>query len=164
MSDAVDERWAEVEEAVELLQIGELDAAKDELLRLVEASPDNEYGHFFLGNLFYEQEDYARALKCYTTALEKKRNYVGAMIGAGQALRMLGDHERALRMGRQVLRLRKDDPDALFLVGATFFQRGDHAAAYGPLMRFLETRPEIEVALEVEGMLQVCRQHLGMPQ
>ncbi len=157
-------RWAEVEEAAELLQTGELAAAKEQLLALVESAPDNEYGHFFLGNLYYEEEDYARALKCYVTAIDKKKHYLGAMIGAGQALRMLGDHERALRMGRQVLRIEENDPDALFLVGATFFQRGEYAGALGPLSRFLETHPEIEVAIEVQGMVQICRQSLGLPE
>jgi tetratricopeptide (TPR) repeat protein len=117
-----------------------------------------------LGNLFYEEEDYAKSLKCYVTAMDVKKRYLGAMIGAGQSLRMLGDHEKALRMGRQVLRVEENDPDALFLVGATFFQRGEHAGAFGPLNRFLETNPEIEIAIEVRGMLQICRQELGMPE
>lgn len=164
MSERDMERWSQVEESVELLQTGDLPEAKKELMGLVEAHPDNEYAHFFLGNLFYEEEDYAKSLKCYVAAMGAKKGYLGAMIGAGQSLRMLGDHEKALRMGRQVLRVEENDPDALFLVGATFFQRGEHAGAFGPLNRFLETNPEIEIAIEVRGMLQICRQELGMPE
>ncbi len=114
-----------------------------------------------MGNVYFERQDYARALKCYIAALDAKPKYVGAMIAAGQTLRMLGDHERAIRMAKQVLRLEADDPDALFLLGAVHFQRGEHALAIGPLERFIQTRPEIEVAMEVEGMLQICR---GEPQ
>ncbi|MEM9067030.1 MAG: tetratricopeptide repeat protein [Myxococcota bacterium] len=155
MSDA--ERWEAVEEGMELLQEGELDAALAELTRVAENDPRNEYAHFFLGGVYFEREDFARALKCYVRALELAPEYAGAMIGAGQTLRRLGDHARALRMGQQVLRIRKDDPDALFLMGTVYFQRGEYREARGFLERFLHTNPELEVALEVEGMLQVVR-------
>lgn len=150
-------RWAAVEEGIELLQVGEVDQALDELTRVASEDPDNEYAHYFLGNVYFERNDHARALKCYVRAMEIQPEYVGAMIGAGQALRMLGDHARAIRMGKQVLRKRPDDPDALFLIGSAHFQRGEYAEARGFLERFLGTNPEIEVALEVEGMLQVAR-------
>ncbi len=151
------ERWEAVEEGVELLQEGETDAALAALTKASEENPHNEYAFFFLGGVYFERRDWARALKCYVRAMEIAPSYVGAMIGAGQALRMLGDHARALRMGRQVLRLRPDDPDALFLLGATHFQRAEYREARPFLERFLRTNPEIEVAMEVEGMLQIVR-------
>jgi tetratricopeptide (TPR) repeat protein len=156
-------KWDQVEEGIELLQVGELDQAVAELSRVAEAHADNEYAHFFLGNAFYEKHDFARALKCYVAAIELVPDYVGAMIAAGHTLRLLGDHNRALKMGSRVLRLRKDDPDGLHLLGMLHFQRGEHAAARGFLERFLMTRPEIEVALEVEGMLQICRGEFDPP-
>ncbi|MCB9599413.1 MAG: tetratricopeptide repeat protein [Sandaracinus sp.] len=157
-SDADQERkWAAVEEGLELLQEGDAEAALAELTRVAEADEDNEYVWFFLGNAYFETEDFARALKCYVRAMEVVPQYVGAMIGAGQALRMLGDHARALRMGKQVLRLRPDDADGLYLVGIVHFQRGEKEEAYGFLQRFLHTNPEVEVALEVDGMLQMIR-------
>ena len=73
---------------------------------------------------------------------------------------MMGEHDRALRMGQQALLIEKDDPDALFLVGAVAFQRGDTKEALHYLTRFLQTGPELEIALEVEGMLQVLRGEL----
>jgi cytochrome c-type biogenesis protein CcmH/NrfG len=60
-------------------------------------------------------------------------------------------------MGQQVLARSADDGDALFLIGAASFARGDYAKAKSHLERFLNTSPEIEVAVEVEGMLQVIR-------
>ena len=156
-TDVDADKWEQVEEGVETLQEGDLAAALVELQRATTTFPDNEYAHYFLGNVYFEQGDHARALKCYVRALELVPDYLGAMIGAGQSLRLLGDHTRALRMGKQVLRVRRDDPDALFLVGATFFQRAEYDQARPFLERFLETNPEIEVALEIEGMLQVCR-------
>jgi tetratricopeptide (TPR) repeat protein len=70
---------------------------------------------------------------------------------------MMGEYDRAIRMGLRALQKRGDDGDALFLVGAAHFQKGENQAARRYLERFLQTNPELEVALEVEGMLQVIR-------
>ncbi|MEM1415982.1 MAG: tetratricopeptide repeat protein [Myxococcota bacterium] len=157
------DHWEAVEEGIELLQEGDHQAALRELSGVAEKDPDNPYAHQFLGTTYFEQQDYARALKCYVRALEVQPRYIGALIGAGQSLRLLGDHDRALRMGMQVLRVDRNDADGLLLVGSVHFQRGDYAQARGFLERFLHTNPEIEVALEVEGMLQVVRGEVDPP-
>jgi len=64
-------------------------------------------------------------------------------------------------MGQEVLARAADDGDALFLIGSSSFARGDYAKAKTHLERFLHTNPEIEVATEVEGMLQVIRGKLA---
>ena len=76
---------------------------------------------------------------------------------------MMGQHDKALRMARQVLNVEKDDPDALYLAGCTHFQRGESHAAMKYLQAF-STGPEIEVALEVEGMLKVLRGQATPPE
>jgi cytochrome c-type biogenesis protein CcmH/NrfG len=157
MSEARESHWEAVEDAIELLGTGLVDEAIDELRRLGAEEPENEYAFYFLGNALYEKKDYDKALAAYVRALELAPGYVGAMIGAGQALRMLGQHERAMRMGKEVLRLRKDDPDALYLLGLVAFQRGEYKLAHGLFARFLETGPEAEVRIEVEGIMQICR-------
>lgn len=162
MTDAPDPHWEAVEEAVELLATGELEEALTALRELAERDPDNEYTFYFLGNAHYEGKDYDRALAAYVRALELRPRYAGAMIGAGQALRMMGQFDRASRMGQEVLRIRKDDPDALYLLGLISFQKGDFKLAHGLLARFLETSPEAEVIIEVEGIMQICRGE-GMP-
>ncbi len=157
MDDRQAKRWEAAEEGMELLRTGEADAAIDELLRVIEHDPQNEYAYQFLGHAYFEKHAFSEALKSYVEALRIAPEYVGAMVGAGQALRMMGEYDRAIRMGRQVLRQHPDDPEALFLVGAAHFQKGENEAAKQHLERFLETNPELEIALEVEGMLQVVR-------
>ena len=142
---------------MELLHDGRLDEAIDELLRVAREDPKNEYAFHFLGHAYFEKEAYREALKAYVEALSLAPEYVGAMIGAGQTLRMMGEYDRAIRMGQRVLQKDDADGDALFLVGATHFQKGENQAAKRYLERFLETSPELEIALEVEGMLQVIR-------
>ncbi len=157
MDDVQSERWEAAEEGMELLHDGEVDRAIDELLRVTRENPHNEYAFHFLGHAYFQKEAFPEALKSYVEALTLAPDYVGAMLGAGQALRMMGEYDRAIRMGQRVLQKQDDDGDALFLVGATYFQKGENAAAKRYLERFLQTNPELEVALEVEGMLQVIR-------
>jgi cytochrome c-type biogenesis protein CcmH/NrfG len=149
--------WEAAEEGAELIREGEIDAAIQELQSLIQRDPDNPYAYHFLGAAYFEAADFARALKAYLSAVERKPEYVGALMGAGWTLHSLGRFREATRVGRQVLLKAKDDPDALHLLGLSHYSMGDAAAALGYLTRFLETRPEIEVALEVEGLIKVLR-------
>jgi hypothetical protein len=63
--------------------------------------------------------------------------------------------DQALRMGQQVLGRDKNDPDGLHLMALVHYARGDEAAAKGYLTRFLETGPEVEVAQEARGLLEI---------
>jgi tetratricopeptide (TPR) repeat protein len=156
-----DEQWDAAQEGAELIADGELDAAISNLERLVRDEPENPYAYFYLGAAHYEKaENYAKALAAYVKSLELAPDYLGAMIGAGHALRMLGRHQEAIRMAQQILARVPNDPDAFFLIGACCFARGDDARAIEYLNKFLHTNPELEVATEVEGMLQVLRNKL----
>jgi len=141
LTDAQAERWEAAEEGMELLHAGEIDQAIDELLRVAREDPQNEYALHFLGHAYFQKEAFPEALKSYVEALKLAPEYAGAMVGAGQTLRMMGEYDRAIRMGKRVLQQ----------------QKGENDAAKRYLERFLETSPELEVALEVEGMLQVIR-------
>jgi Flp pilus assembly protein TadD len=149
------DRWEAAQEGAELLREGEVELALAELERLVEAEPDNEYALFFLGNAHFEKGAFDKAMKAYVVALEKAPDYVGAMVGLGHTLRMLGRYEQALRMGHQVLARKKNDSDALYLMGLSHYARGEEAAAARYLHLFLETGPEIEAAHEVRALLEV---------
>ncbi|MFT3921436.1 MAG: tetratricopeptide repeat protein [Myxococcales bacterium] len=149
--------WEAAEEGAELIREGELNAAIHELSELIQRDPKNPYGFHFLGSAFFESKEFAKALKAYLSAVELKPDYVGALMGAGWSLHSLGRYRDALRVGRQVLLKSKDDPDALHLMGLCHYSMGDAAAALGYLTRFLATQPEIEVALEVEGLIKVLR-------
>jgi cytochrome c-type biogenesis protein CcmH/NrfG len=149
--------WDAAQEGAELLAEGQAQRAVVELEALLARDPDNEYVCFFLGAAHFELGHFEKALRAYVRALEIAPGYVGAMIGAGHALRSLGRHAQAIRMGQQVLARDEHDPEALYLLGASHFARGDGAAAEDYLLRFLAERPELEIATEAEGMLQVLR-------
>lgn len=149
--------WDSAEEGAELVSEGEYAAAIAALSDVIAREPDNPYALFFMGAALFETGDFARALKAYLEALRVRPDYGGALIGAGWALHSLGRYREALKVGRQLLLKSKEDPDGLYLLGLCHYAQGDAAAALGYLTRFLNTRPEIEVALEVEGLLKVLR-------
>lgn len=155
--DREDEGWEAAQDGAELIAEGNAEEAVRVLTQLALDQPNNEHAWYFLGAAHYELTRYEQALAAYVRALAVKPLFVGAMIGAGHSLRMLGRHEQAIRMGHEVLKRDKKDGDALFLLGAAHFGRDDAAAAIGYLERFLDTRPEAEVATEAHGMLQVLR-------
>lgn len=152
-----DVHWDEVEEAVELLTVGDRDDAIAMLEALRVTSPKNPLAHTYLGHAYFEAERFQDALTAYVAALAIAPTFVAARVGAGQSLRFLGEHDKAIRMAREALKVAPNDADALYLAGCVAFQRGEKHAATQYLTRFLDTSPEVEVALEVEGMLQVLR-------
>jgi tetratricopeptide (TPR) repeat protein len=149
------DRWEAAQEGAELVREGDLEGAIRELERVLGDDPDNAYAYYFLGAAHFEGSSFEKAMKAYVLALERAPDYVGAMVSLGHTLRMLGRYDQALRMGRQVLDRKKDDPDALHLMGLTHYARGDEAAAASYLKRFLETKPELEVAQEARGLLEI---------
>jgi tetratricopeptide (TPR) repeat protein len=149
--------WDSAEEGAELVSEGDYAGAVALLNDVVSREPDNPYALFFLGAALFETGEFARALKAYLEALRVRPDYGGALIGAGWTLHSLGRHREAIKVGRQLLLKSKEDPDGLYLLGLCHYAQGDAAAALGYLTRFLNTRPEIEVALEVEGLLKVLR-------
>ena len=134
-------KWAACEEGIELLHEGALDEAVAELAAVVAEQPQNEYAAQFLGTAYFEQQKYDQSLACFVRAMELAPKYLGALMGTGQTLRLMGQTERAIRMGKEVLRIQPDDPDALHLLGTCHFQRGENRLAHGFLQRFLETAP-----------------------
>lgn len=148
-------RWDAAQEGAELVREGEYDAAIAELERVLEDDPDNEYAYFFLGAAHFEKGNFEKAMKAYVLALDRAPGYLGAMVSLGHTLRMLGRYDQALRIGREVLARSPEDADALYLLGLVHFARGEESAAAGYLRRFLDTRPELEVAQEARGLLEI---------
>ena len=156
-TDLDDTHWDAAQEGAEMLREGDREGAIALLTSVIQGDPTNPYGYFWLGAAYFEQQDLLKALKAYLSCVEIKPDYLGASLGLGRTLHALGRHRDALRVGRQILHKNKQDGDALHLMGVCHFAMGDKAAARDYLERFLETRPELEAAMEIEGMLKVLR-------
>jgi tetratricopeptide (TPR) repeat protein len=153
-------QWDAVEEASELLREGDRDGALRELRAIVDRDPRNAYAHFFLGAAHFEAGEFEDARAAYAQAHTHAPGYLGAVVGLGHALRMLGQLEEATRMGEQALAMGTDpagDPDAHFLLALTLAARGDKARAASHVEAFLASNPEVEARYDAEALLQTLQ-------
>lgn len=151
------ERWEAAEEGGELVRDGEFDAAITYLLGVVEKDSENEYAYNFLGSAYFEKGEFPQALKAYLTAVELVPDYLGAMVNMGHALRMLARYDEAIRVGKQAILKNPDDGDAHYMMGLCYFAQGNQHYAMLHLQKTLAAQPEAELALEVQGMIQVLK-------
>src|SRR5688500_12711033 len=121
--------WEAAEEGAELLREGERAAAITELERVIGAQPENEYAFYYLGAAHYEAGDFMKAMKAYLRALELAPEYLGAMVGLGHTLRMLGRYDDAIRTGKEVLARRAEDQDALWMLALATYAKDEKALA-----------------------------------
>jgi Flp pilus assembly protein TadD len=150
-SDAA--RWEAVEEATELLHEERFHEALRELGRVLRLDPQNGYAYYFLGIGLFEVGEIEPARDAYTACVKIAPAHMGARVALCHVLRILGDVRGAIREGMAALSRVPGDPDALHAVGLAYHARGDDGATRKYLEAFLETRPELEVALETEALL-----------
>lgn len=146
-------QWTAVEEATELLHEERFREALVELRRVIEAEPKNPYAYYFSGIALFEIGELEAARDAYLATLRLSPAYLGARVALAHVLRMMGDVRGAIREGLAALSLAPGDGDALHAVGVAYHARGDEAAAIKYLEAFLETNPELEVAVEARTLL-----------
>jgi tetratricopeptide (TPR) repeat protein len=145
--------WDAVEEVVELLHEERFKDALVELRRILTADPKNAYAYYFTGVAMFETGELEPARDAYRACIRLAPQYLGARVALSHVLRSLGDYQEAIREGMEALATTPGDGDALHAVGLAYLAKGDTVAARKYLTAFLETRPEYEVAQEVEDLL-----------
>jgi Flp pilus assembly protein TadD len=145
--------WDAVEEATELLHEERFHDALTVLRDVIRRSPSNPYAYYFLGIALYEVGEMEPARDAYRAALRLAPEHLGARVALSHVLRQLGDAREAIKEGTLALSQAPGDGEALHAVGLAYLERGDDAAAKKYLEAFLDTRPELEVAVEVRAVL-----------
>jgi tetratricopeptide (TPR) repeat protein len=145
--------WSAVEEATELLHEERYREAMVELRRVLQEDAKNPYAYYFLGVAFFEVGELEASRDAYAACLKLAPKHLGARVALSHVLRQLGDVRGAIREGMAALTQEPGDGEALYALGLAQHARGDDAAARQYLEAFLETNPELEVALETRGLL-----------
>ncbi len=145
--------WDAVEEATELLHEERFHEALVALREVLQCEPQNPYAFYFLGVALYEVGELEPARDAYRACLRLAPKHLGARVALSHVLRQLGDAKEAIKEGTIALSQAPADPDALHAVGMAYVARGDHAPARKYLKAFLATRPEFEVQVEVQAIL-----------
>lgn len=146
--------WDAVEEATDLLHEERYREALEVLRDVIAADAQNPYAYFFLGQAFYEVGELEPSRDAYRACLLLAPKHLGARIALCHVLRKLGDVRGAIKEGMEALEQAPADSDALYAVGLAYAARGDDPAARRYLEAFLKTKPELEVRLEVEALLE----------
>ncbi|MDP9037638.1 MAG: tetratricopeptide repeat protein, partial [Myxococcota bacterium] len=142
-----------VEEATELLHEERYRDALVELRRVLKLDTKNPYAFYFLGIALFEVGELEAARDAYGACVKLAPSHLGARVALCHVLRTMGDLRGAIREGMAALSQAPGDSDALHAVGLAYHARGDAAAARKYLDAFLETNPEIEVAIETRELL-----------
>jgi Flp pilus assembly protein TadD len=145
--------WEAVEEASELLHEERFAEAMVELRRVLQGDPKNPYAFYFLGIAFFESGEMEASRDAYAASVKLAPRYLGARVALCHVLRISGDIRGAIREGMAALSLAPGDPDSLHAIGLAYHAYGDEKAARKYLEAFLETGPELEVALETRALL-----------
>jgi tetratricopeptide (TPR) repeat protein len=145
--------WAAVDEATELLHEERYREALVALRDVLKRDPQNPYAFYFLGVGLFEMGEMEPARDAYRACLRIAPKHLGARVALTHILRQLGDLRGALKEGTTALAQAPADADALHAVGLVHLARGDDAAARRYFEAFLAANPELEVAMEVRGIL-----------
>ncbi|MDB4928111.1 MAG: hypothetical protein JWM10_595 [Myxococcaceae bacterium] len=152
-----DERWAAVEEAIELLHEEDVDGAVEALRAVLLADADNVHAHYYLGLAFMRRDKAGAALAAFAEASHRDPAHLGAVVYRGWCLYELGRFEEAIDAGERALEIKADDDDALHLLGLAYAETGRKSAAIGYLERFLKGRPSAEDRFDAEALLITLR-------
>ncbi len=156
--------WEAVDEATELLREGAYEQALTQLRDVIKSDAHNPYAYYFTGVGLWELARLEPARDAFRAAVAISPGYVGARASLSAVLHALGDHNGALREGESALRIAPESPDALYAVGQASLALGDRDAASHYLERFLRTKPEYEVGVEVAETLELLRQGGATPE
>lgn len=146
--------WSAVEEATELLHEERYKEALEELRRVLQEDPTNPYAFYFLGQGLYEIGEIQPARDAYRAAIKLAPQHLGARVALVHVLRKLGETREAVSEGLVALQQAPTDGEVLHALGLAYIARGDTVAARRHLEAFLNTNPEFETRVEVEGLLQ----------
>jgi tetratricopeptide (TPR) repeat protein len=150
-----DERWAAVEEAIELLHEEDVDGAVRVLREVLLADAEN--AHYYLGLAFMRRDKAGAALAAFAEASHRDPAHLGAVVYRGWCLYELGRFEEAIDAGERALEIKADDDDALHLLGLAYAETGRASAAIGYLERFVKGRPSAEDRFDAEALLITLR-------
>jgi tetratricopeptide (TPR) repeat protein len=140
-----------------LTAIGDLKGAITERKRALELDPVNPLLATALGEAYYQNREYDRAIEQNSRSLELDPSYAVALVNIGRAYEMKGMHAQAQEVFQKILAVAPDDPAVLALMGHEYASAGDSARALQTLshLKQLSSRgyvPTIYVGLVYTGL------------
>ncbi|MBW1642482.1 MAG: tetratricopeptide repeat protein, partial [Deltaproteobacteria bacterium] len=89
----------------------------------------NQYKYFYRGKRYFNLGDYDRAIRDFTRAIEKEKNYVFAYAERGLAWEKKGSHEKALADYDKAIEINPQYVKAIKYRATTWQAMGEYAKA-----------------------------------
>lgn len=101
-----------------------------------------------LGKLYYQQQDYQKAIDAYEQALSVKKDYLPALIGLGNVQKSVGMYSQASESYDQALAINGDYHEAWYGKGSVAEYLKECQAAREYYQKAFELKPDWEAAME----------------
>ena len=118
-----------------LLEVGDIESAKEKFNRIVELVPDFAAALFYLGEIALNDADYERAFELFDLALQKDNTLIGPRYRLAQCALTMGRQKQGRGYLVSEMELAPEDPDALVSMGSMFLAIGDTDCAVNCLLR-----------------------------
>lgn len=122
-----------------LLQLGNIESAKEKFNRILELVPDHAMALFYLGELAFNNNDYEKAVELFGQALEIDSTLSGPYYRLAQYALMKGRKQKAQSYLLTELEFEPADADILVSMGSMFLSLDDFEHAIYCLLKAIET-------------------------
>ena len=134
--------------------LGQVESQAAPLLQKLQSDPANADLLVDLANLYYDAQQYSRAIEFYQRALAVRPSDASARTDMGTACWYLGDADRALDAFNRALLDQPNNPNTLFNRGIVKFQgKGDALGALADWKKLLAANPDYEARGKVEQLI-----------
>jgi len=121
-----------------LLEVGDIESAKEKFNRILEIQPDFALALFYLGEIAFDDRDYDRAAQLFKQAIRQDNTLTGPRYRLAQYALMKELWQEAANYLVSELKLAPDDVDTLVSMGSMFLTTGDLDYATNCMMRAID--------------------------
>ncbi len=121
-----------------LLEVGNIESAKEKFNRILELRPDFAAALFYLGEIAFNSTDYERAVELFNQALQKDDTLTGPRYRLAQYSLMSGKRREGRAYLVSELKLAPEDADMLVSMGSMFLTIGDSDLSTHCLLRAVD--------------------------
>ncbi len=130
-------------------------SAVQPLLERLRSDPSDPDLLASIGNAYYDQHNYDKAIGYYQRYLAIKPQDVGVLTDVGTAIWYNGNPDGAIQQYETALRIQPDFPNALFNMGIVEWQgKQDRSGALETWQKLLEAHPDYSDRQKVEQLVQ----------
>jgi cytochrome c-type biogenesis protein CcmH/NrfG len=137
-----------------------VDRAAAPLLQAVQSNPNDFESLVKLGNLYFDAQQYDRAIVNYERGLTITPDNPDVLTDLGTAYWYAGSPDKALADFQKSLKVRPNHPGTLFNTGVVKWQgKADPAGAVAAWQQLLKTNPDYPQRQQVEEFIAKAKQH-----